>query len=49
MTDIIGLDLQADQSLAINILRTDNLFPVGRVVMPEELPTGHHNLHMAVL
>lgn len=45
----MGLDLQADQSLAINLLRTDYLFQVGRVVMPEELPTGHHTLHMAVL
>ena len=48
MTDIMGLDLQADRSLAINILRTDYLFPVGRVVMPEELPTGHHTLRVAV-
>ena len=49
MPDLRGLVLQADPTLAINILRTSYLFPVRRVVMPEELPTGRHTLRVTVL
>ena len=49
MTDLMGPVPQADPTLAIDIMRTDYLFPVRRIVMPEELPTGHHALGVAVL
>ena len=49
MTDLMGPVLQADPTLAIDMMRTDYPFPVRRVVMPEQLPTGHHTLVVAVL